>query len=204
MFGFEYDEGFRLTPPDENLDGLHDWHFTLFTSVSLPTAEDDVRDSNGNIDPTMSLGFGKPMITLGFSATKMLTDKLTLTTDTSYVKFFENSYGGIKYKFGDEIRVNSAFAYRLFTNYSQKLRIDGILELNFLHIDRDKENGISQKASGGDILYTIIGGRIYYKQISTSLGVKLPVWKDLNEENLQQGSEGKEKYHIIFTFSVLF
>ncbi len=204
VIGFKYDEGFRLVPPDESLDELHDWHFTLFSSISLPTAEDDIRDPYGNVDPTMSLGYGKPTITVGFSATKMLTDKITFTTDMSYMKFFENSYGEIKYKFGDEIRVNSAFAYRLLTNYSKKFRIDGIFELNFLHIERDEENGVPQKASGGDILYTTFGGRIYYKQISSSLGIKLPAWKDLNEENLQQGSEGKEKYRIIFTFSVLF
>ncbi len=204
VLGFKYDEGFKLVPPDESLDELMDWHFTLFGSVSLPTAEDRIRNSAGEIDPAMSLGYGKPTVTVGLSATKMLTEKLTLTADASYMKFFENDYGDFKYKFGDEVRMNVAVAYRLLTVPSRKLRLDGILEMNFLNLNRDEENGVKLEASGGKILYTTFGGRLYYKTVSASLGLKLPTWKDLNEEGLQQGSEGKERYRLIFTFSVLF
>jgi hypothetical protein len=34
--------------------------------------------------------------------------------------------------------------------------------------------------------------------------VKFPVWKDLNEENQQQGAEGLEKYRVITTLSFYF
>jgi hypothetical protein len=34
--------------------------------------------------------------------------------------------------------------------------------------------------------------------------VKLPVWKDLNEEDDQQGGEGLERYRAIATLSFFF
>ncbi len=205
VLGFKYDEGFVLVPKDENLDELLDWHFTIFASVSLPTGDPNVKDWHGNIDPSMSMGFGKPTLTIGFTSTKMLSERYTLTSDLSYLKFFRHTYSdGTEYKFGNEFRFNIALAYRLLTDVKRKLRFDPVFELNFLHIDRDEENGVKLRASGGDILYAIFGGRLYYKSVSASGGLKYPVWKDLNEESQQQGSEGKEKYRLIFSLSFLF
>jgi len=34
---------------------------------------------------------------------------------------------------------------------------------------------------------------------NSGLSVKLPIWKDLNEQDQQQGAEGLEKYRIITT-----
>jgi hypothetical protein len=39
--------------------------------------------------------------------------------------------------------------------------------------------------------------------MSVALGVKKPVWTDLNEESEQQGAEGRERYRFIFSLSVL-
>ncbi len=205
VFGFKYDEGFRLVPDDESLDELEDWHFTLYTSLSLPIAEDSPTDSLGNIDPVKSLGYGKPTLTLGFTATKMLSQSFTLVVNSSYMRFSENKYSnGLKYKFGDEIRGDLALVYSLFVNEKNKFRLDTTLEFNFLNIGRDEEFGKKLTASGGKILYSTLGVRFYYKQMSLGSGVKIPIWKELNEQNLQQGSEGLERYRAIFTLSFLF
>lgn len=205
VLGFKYDEGFLLVPKGENLDELMDWHFTLFGSVSLPTGDPNVRDKEGRIDPSMSTGFGEPTFSFGFTATKMLGERLTFTSDLSFLKFLENTYAdGTRYKFGDEFRFNLALAYRLLTQTRLKLRFDPIAELNFLHLERDRENGRAVEASGGDILYTTFGGRLYYGSFSAGAGVRFVLWKDLNEESLQQGSEGKEDYRFIFTLSFMF
>ncbi len=205
VLGFKYDEGFMLIPETESLDDLMDWHFTVYGGLTIPTGDPNIRDANGNIDPGMSLGFGKPTITLGFSATKQFTDNMTFVFDTNYLKFFEYKYNdGTKYQFGDEFRMNTAITYRVLTSEKNKFRLDLDFELNYLNLGRDKENGIGLKGTGGKILYTLYGLRAYYKTISVGLGVKIPSWTDLNEESLQQGAEGKEKYRIIFTFSTLF
>jgi hypothetical protein len=48
------------------------------------------------------------------------------------------------------------------------------------------------------------GVRAYWENVSVALGVKLPAWTDLNEEDEQQGAEGKENYRVIFSMSALF
>ena len=205
VLGFKYDEGFRLVPEKESIDELADWHFTLYTSISIPSAEDSLRDYRGQIDPVKSLGYGKPTVSVGFNTTKMLNDKLTLILGTSYMKFFENRYDdGLRYKFGDEIRADVALAYNLLVKEKTKIRLDVLVELNFLNIERDEENGKKLSASGGRTLYTTTGLRLYYKNLSIGAGIKLPFWKDLNEESEQQGSEGLEKYRVILTLSFLF
>jgi hypothetical protein len=37
-----------------------------------------------------------------------------------------------------------------------------------------------------------------------AFGVKTPIWTKLNEEALQQGAEGTERYRLILTLSTLF
>jgi len=205
VYGFKYDEGFMPVPEKESLDDLMDWHFTVYTGISLPTGDPNIRDRDGNIDPGMSLGFGKPTVTVGFTGTKQINEDLTFILDSNYLKFFEYRYNdGNKYRFGDEFRFNTAFTYRLITDPKSKFRLDGNFELNYLYLGRDSQNGVKLKGTGGDIVYSVLGFRLYYRTISVGLGIKKPVWKDLNEQSIQQGAEGKENYRIIFTFSALF
>ncbi len=216
VLGFKYDKGFRLIPHQESLDDLMDWHFTLYGGISIPTGNPNVydrtRDPKGEFEPDMSTGFGKPSVTIGFTATKQLVNlpRLTFVLDTNYIKFFEHTYNYVegdkrkKYKFGDEFRLNSALVYRFYEKIDSKLRIDTILEANFQHNERDEEDSFKQRASGGNIVYGTGGMRLYYKNVSLGVGLKIPLWKKLKEEEEQQGSEGKEKYRIIFTLSTLF
>ncbi len=204
--GFKYDEGFRLVPEKESLDDLMDWHFTVYGGFTLPTGNDGLRDQSGNlIDPGMQLGFGKPSYSLGLTATKQATDRLTSVLDLSFLGFQEYKYDdGISRRFGDEFRVNYALTYRVLTSQTNKLRLDGNLELNYLHLGRDLEEGVGQSATGGDMLYILPGLRLYLNSTSIGLGVKIPVLTGLNEEDDQQGAEGKEDYRLIFSFSTLF
>ncbi len=205
VLGFKYDEGFILVPETESLDDLMDWHFTIYGGVTIPTGDPNIKDRDGDIDPGMSLGFGKPTIIAGYTATKQFTEDLTFIFDTSYMKFFEYEYNdGTKYQFGDEFRINTAVTYKAFSSYKDNFRLDLNFELNYLYLGKDKKNGKGLEATGGNILYTVYGFRAYYNNVSVGFGVKLPSWTDLNEEDLQQGAEGKEKYRIIFTFSTLF
>lgn len=218
VLGFKYDKGFKLVPQKESLDDLMDWHFTVYGGVSFPTGNankyDRSRDPKGDFEPDLSTGFGKPAITVGFTATKELVSlpRLTFVLDTNYIKFFENTYNyrespdspRKKYKFGDEFRFNTAIAYRLYTNAEKKFRADALLEANFQYNQRDKEDGIKLEGSGGKIIYGVVGTRLYYKNVSLGAGIKVPVWKRLNEESQQQGAEGKERYRFILTLSALF
>jgi hypothetical protein len=205
VLGFKYDEGFRLTPEDESLDDLEDWHFTFYGGLTIPTGDPNVRTDSNEIDPGMSLGFGKPSFMAGLTATKPLTERLTWVGETSYIHFLEYEYDdGNRTRFGTEYRLNSAFTYRLLTLPRSKLRLDAQLEANYLWLGRDETNGSGERATGGHMLYLLPGIRAYWWTTSVGLGVKFPTWTKLNEESEQQGAEGKEDYRLIFTVSLLF
>ncbi|MFN3595495.1 MAG: hypothetical protein ACK4TK_12585, partial [Thiobacillaceae bacterium] len=83
-------------------------------------------------------------------------------------------------------------------------RLDGNLELNYLGLGRDRSGSGPEAATGGDILYGVLGARLYKDNLSLGLALKRPIWTDLNEEAAQQGAEGKERYRAILTLSALF
>ncbi len=204
VLGFKYDAGFRLTPANESLDDLEDWHFTIYAGSTLPTGDANIRDSQGEIDPGMSLGFGKPAWTLGATTTRMLGSRWTFVMEASHITFGQYQYDdGTRFRFGNELRVNTAFPVRLVTLTEPLLRLDLNLEADYLSLGRDELEGVGEEATGGKILYALPGFRLYYKNVSAALGVKLPAWTELNEEDLQQGAEGKESWRLICTFSTL-
>lgn len=205
VFGFKYDEGWRLIPESESLDDMMDWHFTFYGGLTLPTGDADIRDSEGNIDPGMSLGFGKPAFMFGWTATKQFADPWTFVLDLSYIGFTEYEYAdGNKTKFGSELRSNVALVWKAFTSHASKFRCDLILEGNYLDLGRDVTNGEPEEATGGEMLYVQPGIRLYKKAVTVALGIKWPAWTGLNEEENQQGAEGTEDYRVEFTFSTLF
>lgn len=203
--GFKYDQGLRLIPRDESLDDLEDWHFSVYGGATLPTGDANHRLSDGTIDPGKSLGFGKPSYTLGITAGKMLTDRLTLNLEASVLRFQEYTYDdGQKVRFGAEDRFNAALSYRGWTSPEQMFRLDPVLEVQYLSLGRDREDGTPATATGGRMVYAVPGVRAYWRNMSFALGMKVPVWTRLNEEDQQQGSEGKERYRLIFSASALF
>ncbi len=205
VVGFKYDDRFMLVPASESLDDLMDWHFTAYAGASLPTGDANHRLRDGGIDPGKSLGFGKSSFSYGATATKQLNDNATVVFEAGQIRFQTYEYdSGDRVRFGTESRVNGALSYRLFTNPERKFRLDGNVELNYLNLGRDIENGVGAQATGGDVLYGVIGARLYQGNMSLGLALKKPIWTNLNEDDMQQGSEGKEKYRLIATFSALF
>jgi hypothetical protein len=205
QLGFKYDGGWQLIPENESLDDLEDWHFTLFGGLTLPTGDANLRDDEGNIDPGKSTGFGRPSWSLGLSATRMLSQRWTFNQELSTIGFLEYEYDdGNRTRFGQEMRANSALIYRAYTDPERKLRLDLAFEAQYLHLGRDRSNGVDETATGGDMIYALPGARVYWDNVSLAFGVKLPVWTRLNEEDEQQGGEGTEDYRLIFSLSALF
>jgi len=203
--GLKYDEGLLLTPENESLDDWEDWHFSFYAGMSFPTGDANVHDWNGEIDPGMSLGFGKPSFMAGLTVTKLFRERFTFVGEASYIHFLEYEYDdGNRTQFGGELRLNSALSWRLLTFAGPKLRLDANLEVDYLRLGRDKLNGDGEDATGGQILYLLPGLRGYWRNFSLAFGVKVPTWTDLNEEGDQQGCEGKERYRLVATLSILF
>jgi hypothetical protein len=213
VIGFKYDDKFMLAPANESLDDLRDWHFTVNLGMSLPTGDANHRLADTSIDPGKSLGFGKASFNYGLTATKQFTDNDTAVFELSQIRFQKYHYDpdpvggnptGITVKFGTETRFNAAWSRRLMTHPDAKFRLDGNVELNFLNLARDVEDGMPAMAGGGNMLYGVLGLRFYKGATSLGVALKKPIWTRLNEEAQQQGSEGKEKYRIVTSFSAMF
>ncbi len=207
--GFNYDpqiKGIRLNTDQDTaitLEGVKKTYLSVFAGATLPTGKNR-KELGGEIDPGMQPGFGSPSYTLGFSATRQLTGPLTLAADTSYDIFTRKD----RFKFGNEWRANLAGIYELYGKPEGLIsKVDGIIELNLLHIARDEEGREKQRATGGTILYLSPGFRVSFpKPLNGSFGLmlKFPTLKNLNEKGEQQGAEGLEKVRAIVTLSFYF
>jgi len=205
QIGFKYDGGLKLVPANESLDDMEDWHFTVFGGGTLPTGNANHRLADGTIDPGKAHGFGKNTWSLGVTATKQLTRDLCFNLEASTIRFREYRYDdGNRVKFGTENRLNGSLSYRLHTNPDSRFRVDGVLEAQYLALGRDIENGVGATATGGKMLYIVPGVRLYKDNMSFAFGYKKPAWTNLNESSQQQGAEGKEKYRLIFSASMMF
>jgi hypothetical protein len=206
-YGFHYDPGVgfsRNTAEDTavTLEGKKRIYASVYFMTSIPTG-DSHKKINGEADPGMQPGFGSPGYTLGINAAKGF-GSFTLNGEVSMDIFAPRE----NFQFGTESHVNLAGVYELYGEPKSFIsKIDGVLELNFLHLERDQEDGEGITATGGNILYLSPGARFSIPSLhNANLGllVKVPVWKRLNEQDQQQGGEGLEKYRAIATLSFFF
>ncbi|MFN6961346.1 MAG: hypothetical protein ACK4N6_03810 [Rhodocyclaceae bacterium] len=207
QIGFKHEPGtgLELVPANESLDDMEDWHFTVFFGGTLPTGNANHRLADDTIDPGKAHGFGKNSWNFGVTATKQLSRDLTFNLEASMIRFREYRYDdGNTMKFGNENRLNLGLAQRLHINPDSRFRVDGVLEAQYLALGRDIENGAPAIATGGKVLYLVPGLRFYKDSLSFAVGLKKAVWTKLNESSDQQGAEGKEKYRLIVSASLLF
>ena len=207
ILGFNHDgSGLRLNSVGETaitLEGQKKTFFSFYGGFTFPTGK--TKEALGReVDPSMQPGFGSPSFTVGFSAARALLRSLSLIFDTAYDIFTERD----NFKFANEWRVNLAGVYELYGKPEKFIsKVDGVLEVNFLNIGRDEQGGEKLRATGGNILYLSPGLRFAFPKLqNANLGilVKIPVYKRLNEQDEQQGSEGLEKYRLIATLSFYF
>jgi len=204
-FAFKYDEGFRLVPERESLDELADWHFSAFTSVTVPMGPTTSADPAGAFfAPDMQTGFGSPSFQAGVAAAKQLSADLTWLADASYQVFLPHTYPFTRYQFGAEARADTAVAWRVAASPGFRLDLAG--EVNLLNLRRDRERnaqGVMEplSASGGTILYGGLGVRAYLGRLAAALAARTSFARWLNEGAEQQGSEGLERVRAALTLS---
>jgi hypothetical protein len=207
--GFHYDpekKGVFLNKTEDTaitLEGAKKIYCSLFGGFTLPTGKNR-KELGGEIDPGMQPGFGSHSFTVGIAATRQITGALTLVAESSYDIFTRRE----NFKFGNEWRGNLAGVYELYGKPETFIsKIDGILELNLLHVSRDEEGRERLRATGGTILYLSPGLRFSFPKLwNANLGLllKFPTLKHLNEKSEQQGAEGLEKVRTVGTLSFYF
>ncbi|MBI4378473.1 MAG: hypothetical protein HY578_05185 [Nitrospinae bacterium] len=206
--GFNYDPayGLRLNKREDTaitLEGKRKVYLSLLGSFTLPTGNSNER-LGSQIDRGMQPGFRSPLYSMGASAAKQVASSMTFVADTSYDIFTKSD----NFKFGNEYRLNVAIVYEIYGSTQRMIsKVDGVFEFNFLNLGRDEEEGKGLPATGGTILYLSPGLRISLPALwNANMGflLKFPTIKNLNEEDIQQGSEGLEKIRGIATISLYF
>ena len=208
ILGFHHEpgKGLRLNTAKEgaiSLGEVKKTFFTFYGGFTLPTGKSKM-ELGGEVDPGMQPGFGSPSFTLGFNAGRAVFRSLSLVADTSFDMFARRD----EFRFGNEYRFNLAAVQELYGKPEKFIaKIDGILEWNLLHISRDEQGGEQLRATGGTILYVTPGMRFSFPKLQNAnlgIAVKIPVYRNLNEQDEQQGAEGLEKYRAIVTLSFFF
>ncbi|MFT3916681.1 MAG: hypothetical protein QM704_22150 [Anaeromyxobacteraceae bacterium] len=198
----KWDDGLRLAPEKESLDDLADWHFGLWLSCSLPLGPTTHRDDHGAFyAPDMQTGFRGPSFGAGLAVMKQLSPDFTLLGEVNHQRFLDRRYdeAGYRYRFGAESRGNAALVYRAWASGGR--RVDLAPEVTWLHLERDREDGVALQASGGDIVYGQVGARVTLGSFSLGASVKRALAKALNEAAEQQGSEGLETLRASLTLA---
>lgn len=215
-YGFHFDPetGFSRNGADDTAVSMESKNHRTWLSLSglgsIPNGHytHTRAGDNGHPDRGMQTGFGSPSYTLAAAVARSL-GSVTLNADVGWDIFSpRNDQDGL-FQYGSEERLNVAGVYELYgKNDSFLSKLDGILELNYLHLNHDKEDGINDIGSGGRILYLSPGMRFSFPSIQNSnLGVlcKIPVWTRLNDSHENaQGSEGVEKFRWMTTLSLYF
>ncbi|MCC6207333.1 MAG: hypothetical protein IT488_04195 [Gammaproteobacteria bacterium] len=186
---------------------LPEWKYGLSFSTTLPSGEIHNKDKNGDVLGLGSqTGFAVPSYNFTGIASKMFAPHWTWSGDIQFRTFaFNGGSGGGKP--GNEFRINNAVMYEAIERKGAPLsRLDLILEANFLDLRKDlDENRVQDDAAGGSLLYLAPGIRFTFNdKVSMGLLYKEVVWKDLNNEDQQQGGEGLEEYRFIATLSSVF
>lgn len=186
---------------------LPEWKFGVSFSMTLPSGKIHNRDRNGDVLGVGSqTGFAVPSYNLTGIVSKMVAPHWTWNSDVQFRTFsFNGGSGGGKP--GNETRLNNSIMYEILENPGGFLsRVDLIAEANFLSLMRDMdEDRVRDEATGGNMLYLSPGVRFTFNdRVSLGLLYKEIVWKDLNNEDEQQGGEGLEEYRFIATLSATF
>lgn len=215
QYGFKYGarDGFKgwYSLDADDISGkeytLPEWKFGLSFSMTLPSGKIHNKDKNGEVLGVGSqTGFAVPSYNLTAIVSKMIAPHWTWNADFQFRTFaFNGGSGGGKP--GNETRLNNAIMYEAVEDKGAFLsRLDLIMEANFLDLRKDMdEERVQDPSTGGDILYLSPGLRFtFYDRTSLGLLYKKVAWKNLNNEDQQQGGEGLEEYRFIATLSAAF
>ena len=92
------------------------------------------------------------------------------------------------FRHGDRLRYDLAYRYRLWPRRFGRrlLQLNGLLELNGLWSDRDREDGQRVVDSGGHVLFLAPGLQLVAKAWILEASVQLPIVQDLHGSQLEQ------------------
>lgn len=173
----------RYTVYKENMPG-QTFRIAPFAGVELPTGENTETDALGRLPPSVQLGSGSWDPFGGVIVTYQTRD-FEIDLQASY----QANTKADGFEFGDVTRLDGSLQYRL---WPQELSDDtsafiyGIGELNLIHQEKNRANGITNPNSGGTTLWGLVGLQYVTARSIIEAGVQLPLLQDLNGTALER------------------
>lgn len=153
--------------------------FTLVTNITLPTGSD-------NKDP--ATGFGSPSFFIG------------TTLNRSYPKWFEfSSFGTIQTTPSHPTTYGNEYLYQFgvghnFYSHPSSLIIAGLMELNGSYTEKDRNEGVVDPNSGGNVVFVTPSIWISTPKLIVQVGAGQAVLQKLN------GTQNKNGYVLSAIF----
>ncbi len=173
----------RYTVYKKNMPG-QTFRIAPFAGVELPTGENSETDALGRLPPSVQLGSGSWDPFGGMIVTYQTRD-FEIDVQASYQA--NTKAGG--FEFGDVTRLDGSLQYRLWPQElsdSTSAFIYGIGELNLIHQENNRANGVTNPNSGGTTLWGLVGLQYVTARRIIEAGVQLPVVQDLNGTALER------------------
>ncbi len=166
----------------------------LGAGVKLPTGSTNKSFSTpmgikrANQTQTMQLGSGSFDYIAEIGATKLLPNSRI----DAHMMYLFTTEGSNNYEFGDKFKWNIGYSYAINKYFDVQLELDG------MHMAKDKSNGNSVDYSGGDFIYITPGIHIIpSKKYDISLGYSHMIHRDNNYDNSTNTAGLSEDHRLI-------
>lgn len=173
----------RYTIFKDNIPG-RTFRIAPFAGVELPTGDDDETDGLGRLPAGVQAGSGSADPFVGLVATYQ-TLAFEIDTQASY----KINTGANNFEFGDVARLDASLQYRLWPRSLQSGVpgfLYGVFEVNLIHINENRNNGVKDPNSGGTTLFLVPGLQYVTKRWIVEGGLQIPAVQDLNGTALEK------------------
>ena len=173
----------RYTIFKDNIPG-RTFRIAPFAGVEIPTGEDDETDGLGRLPPSVQAGSGSADPFAGIVATYQTLD-FEVDAQISYKANTEAN----NFEFGDVARLDASLQYRLWPRNLQSGVpgfLYGVFEVNLIHQDKNRSDGVKDSNSGGTTLFLVPGLQYVTKRWIVEGGAQIPVVQDLNGTALEK------------------
>lgn len=151
--------------------------------VTAPTGDDNKRDSNGLLPPTLQNGSGA-----WDSFTALVTTYQTLHYQVSGQISYRNNREANGLEIGDTAQLDLSWQYRV---WPKELSggvpgfVYGVLELNALHQDKNRNNGLINDNSGGNAVWLSPGVQYVTRRWVLEASIQTPIERNPNGNALE-------------------
>ncbi len=155
-----------------------------FAGVEAPTGANTRRDSLGRLPATVQPGSGSWDPFGGIIVTYQ-TQQYQLDLQASY----QANTKADGFEFGDVARFDASLQYRLWPYELTETTtgfLYGVTELNLIHSDKSRANGIVNPNSGGTTSWGLVGLQYVTRRHIIEAGIQVPLVQNLNGTGLER------------------